>query len=37
MAREFGASTATVTYEEEAMQAVEDKEETKDDGKTASS
>jgi translation initiation factor IF-2 len=30
MAREFGASTATVTYEEEAMQAVEDKEETKD-------
>jgi len=30
VAREFGASTATVTYEEEAMQAVEDKEETKD-------
>jgi translation initiation factor IF-2 len=30
MAREFGASTATVTYEEEAMQAVEEAEETKD-------
>jgi translation initiation factor IF-2 len=30
LAREFGASTATVTYEEEAMQAVEEAEETKD-------
>jgi translation initiation factor IF-2 len=30
VAREFGASTATVSYEEEAMQAVEEKEETKD-------
>jgi translation initiation factor IF-2 len=30
VAREFGASTATVTYEEEAMQAVEEAEETKD-------
>jgi translation initiation factor IF-2 len=30
LAREFGASTATVTYEEEAMQAVEEKEEAKD-------
>jgi translation initiation factor IF-2 len=30
IAREFGASTATVTYEEEAMQAVEEAEETKD-------
>src|SRR6202011_995943 len=33
--REFGASTATVTYEEEAMQAVEDAEETKDLSKRA--
>jgi translation initiation factor IF-2 len=30
VAREFGASTATISYEEEAMQAVEEKEETKD-------
>jgi translation initiation factor IF-2 len=30
VAREFGASTATVTYEEEAMQAVELAEDTKD-------
>ena len=30
LAREFGASTATVTYEEEAMQAVEEAEEAKD-------
>ena len=30
VAREFGASTATVSYEQEAMQAVEQKEETKD-------
>ena len=30
LAREFGASTSTVTYEEEAMSAVEDKEEVKD-------
>jgi translation initiation factor IF-2 len=30
IAREFGASTATVSYEEEAMQAVEEAEETKD-------
>jgi len=30
LAREFGASTATVTYEVEAMQAVEEAEETKD-------
>jgi translation initiation factor IF-2 len=30
VAREFGASTATVTYETEAMQAVEEAEETKD-------
>ena len=30
VAREFGASTATVSYEEEAMQAVEEAEETKD-------
>ena len=30
IAREFGASTATVTYEEEAMQSVEDKQEEKD-------
>jgi len=30
IAREFGASTATVTYEEEAMQAVEEAQETKD-------
>jgi translation initiation factor IF-2 len=30
VARDFGASTATVSYEEEAMQAVEEKEETKD-------
>ena len=30
LAREFGASTATVTYEEEAMQSVEDAEEAKD-------
>ena len=30
IAREFGASTATVTYEEEAMQAVEEAEVTKD-------
>ena len=30
LAREFGASTATVTYEEEAMQAVEKAEEPKD-------
>jgi translation initiation factor IF-2 len=35
LAREFGASTATVTYEEEAMQAVEDAEETKDLSKRA--
>jgi translation initiation factor IF-2 len=30
IARDFGASTATVSYEEEAMQAVEEAEETKD-------
>ena len=30
LAREFGASTATVSYEEEAMQAVEEAEEAKD-------
>ena len=30
VAREFGASTATITYEEEAMQAVEEAEDTKD-------
>ena len=30
VAREFGASTATVSYEEEAMQAVEEKEDAKD-------
>ena len=30
VAREFGASTATVTYEEEAMQAVEEAEDAKD-------
>ncbi|SPF56200.1 Translation initiation factor IF-2 [Candidatus Sulfopaludibacter sp. SbA4] len=30
LSREFGASTATVTYEVEAMQAVEEAEETKD-------
>jgi translation initiation factor IF-2 len=30
VAREFGASTATISYEEEAMQAVEEKEESKD-------
>jgi len=30
VAREFGASTATVSYEEEAMQAVEEAEDTKD-------
>jgi len=30
VARDFGASTATVSYEEEAMQAVEDAEESKD-------
>ena len=30
LAREFGASTATVTYEEEAQLAVEEKEETKE-------
>jgi translation initiation factor IF-2 len=30
LSREFGASTATVTYEEEAMQAVESAEDTKD-------
>ena len=30
VAREFGASTATVSYEEEAMQAVEDAEDAKD-------
>jgi len=30
ISREFGASTSTVSYEEEAMQAVEDAEETKD-------
>ena len=30
VAREFGASTATVSYEKEAMQAVEEAEETKD-------
>jgi translation initiation factor IF-2 len=30
MARDFGASTATVSYEVEAMQAVEDAEDTKD-------
>ena len=30
IARDFGASTATVSYEEEAMQAVQDAEETKD-------
>ncbi len=30
IAREFGASTATVSYEEEAMQAVEEAEDTKD-------
>jgi translation initiation factor IF-2 len=30
LAREFGASTATVSYEEEAMQAVEEAEEVKD-------
>ena len=30
VAREFGASTATVTYETEAMQAVEDAEDAKD-------
>jgi len=30
LARDFGASTATVTYEVEAMQAVEEAEETKD-------
>ncbi|HEY2014526.1 MAG TPA: translation initiation factor IF-2 [Bryobacteraceae bacterium] len=30
LARDFGASTATVTYEVEAMQEVEEKEETKD-------
>ena len=30
VAREFGASTATVSYETEAMQAVEDAEDTKD-------
>ncbi len=30
VAREFGASTATISYEEEAMQAVEEAEETKD-------
>ncbi|HEY1338621.1 MAG TPA: translation initiation factor IF-2 N-terminal domain-containing protein, partial [Bryobacteraceae bacterium] len=35
VAREFGASTATVTYEEEAMQAVEEAEETKDLSKRA--
>ena len=35
LAREFGASTATVTYEEEAMQAVEEKEEAKDLSKRA--
>jgi len=30
VAREFGASTATISYEEEAMQAVEEAEDTKD-------
>jgi translation initiation factor IF-2 len=30
VAREFGASTATISYEEEAMQAVEEKQETTD-------
>jgi len=30
VARDFGASTATVSYEQEAMQAVEEKEESKD-------
>ena len=30
VSREFGASTATVSYEEEAMQAVEEKEDAKD-------
>jgi translation initiation factor IF-2 len=30
VARDFGASTATVSYEEEAMQAVEEKEDAKD-------
>jgi translation initiation factor IF-2 len=30
VSREFGASTATITYEEEAMQAVEEAEDTKD-------
>jgi len=30
VAREFGASTATVTYEVEAMQSVEDAEDVKD-------
>jgi translation initiation factor IF-2 len=35
VAREFGASTATITYEEEAMQAVEEAEDTKDLAKRA--
>jgi len=35
VAREFGASTATVSYEEEAMQAVEEAEESKDQLKRA--
>ena len=35
LSREFGASTATVTYEEEAMQAVESAEDVKDQQKRA--